>query len=186
MTKNFTILTLLFGLTFFESCGQSLKPNPADKFLDFLNLYQVDSLQTLLSDNFQLKRTYTTYTNDKKSFIEKYVPNSKNFNAVYKILKTSSSGQTTDFLVEDQSDFLKYLNIDNPKWKVQVVANGQEKIELVTIDTTKNYRTYLTQTKEKGEQFENWLKQKYPDETQEQLYNTAGLLTKRLKEYSTK
>ncbi len=186
MTKNFTILTILLGLTCFVSCGQNSRTNPADKFLSFLNRYQVDSLQTLLSDNFQLKRTYTTYTNDKKSFIEKYVPNSKNLNAAYKVLTTIQNGQTTDFLVEDQSDFLKYLGIDNPRWKVQVTTNEQEKIVLVTIDTTESHQAYLTQTKEKGEQFEKWLKQKHPGETQEQLYNIAGLLTQRLKEYSTK
>lgn len=186
MTKNFTILTLILELAFFESCGQNSKPNPADKFLNFLNHYQVDSLQTTLSENFQLKRTYTTYTNDKKSFIEKYVPNSKNLNATYKVLTTTQSGQTTNFLVEDQSDILKYLHIDNPKWKIQVTINEQKQIELVTIDTSGSYHAYLSQTKLKGEQFENWLKQKYPDETQEQLYNTAGLLKKRLKEYSSK
>lgn len=186
MTKNFTILALLLGLTCFVSCGQNSKFSTADKFLSYLNHYQVDSLQTLIADNFQLKRTYTTYTNDKKSFIEKYVPNSKNFNGTYKILKSTRSGQEVDFLVEDQSDYLKYLSIDFPKWKIQVITNRQGKVEHVTIDTTENYQTYLTQTKEKGGQFESWLKLKYPDETHEQLYNTAGLLTQRLKEYSKK
>lgn len=186
MTKNFIILTLVFELAFFMSRGQNSQPYPADRFLHFLNHYQLDSLQALLADNFQLKRTYTTYTNDKKSFIEKYVPNSKNFNATYKVLTITQKGQTTDFLVLDQSDFLKYLNIANPKWKMQVITNGEEKIKLVTIDTTESYRAYLIQTKEKGAQFEGWLKQKYPGETLDQLYNTAGLLTKRLKEYSTK
>ena len=186
MTKNSTILTLLFGLLFFVGCGQKLKPNPADKFLNFLNNYQVDSLQTLVADNFQLKRTYTTYTNDKESFINKYVPNSKNFSGKYKILNTTKSEQTTNFLVEDQSDYLKYLNVDYPKWKVQIITNGQEKIESMTIDTTENYQTYLIQTKENCKQFESWLKQKYSNETNEILYNTIGLLTQRLKEYSTK
>ena len=186
MTKNSTILTLLFGLTFFVSCGQTSKPNPADKFLDFLNNYQVDSLETLVADNFQLKRTYTTYTNDKKSFIDKYVPNSKSVNGKYKILKATNSGLTTDFLVEDESDYLKYLNIEYPKWKVQIITNGQGMIENMTVDTTENYQTYLTQTKEKGEQFDSWLKLKYPNETDETLYNTTGLLIQRLKEYSTR
>jgi hypothetical protein len=186
MTKNTAILTLLLGLSFIVACGQSSKTKPSEKFIAFLNNYQVDSLQILVADNFQLKRTYSTYANDKKSFVETYVPNSKNFNAKYKIIKSTNSGQTTDFLVEDQSDYLKYLNIDYPKWKVQIVTNEQEKIERMTIDTTENYQTYLKQTKVKGEQFESWLKQKYPDETNEILYNTTGLLTQRLKEYSTK
>lgn len=186
MTKNSTILTLLLGLTFFVSCAQNSKTNPAGKFLEFLNSYQIDSLQVLISDNFQLKRTYSPYSNDKKSFIDRYVPISKNFNAKYKIIKTTYSEQTTVFLVEDQSDYLKFLNIGYPKWKIQFVINGQDKIERMTIDTTENYQVYLTQTKEKSEQFESWLKQKYPGETNEILYNTTGLLTQRLKEYSSK
>lgn len=186
MTKHSTIFTLLLGLTFFVSCGQNLKSNTADKFLNFLNNYQIDSLRAVLADNFQLERTYTTYTNDKNSFIDKYVPNSKIFNAKYKIIKRNNSGRTTEFLVEDQSDYLKYLDIDYPKWEIKIAANGQEKIENMTIDTTENYQTYLTQTKKKGEQFESWLKQNYPDETNNILYSTTGLLTQRLKEYSTK
>ena len=186
MTKNSIILTLLLGLAFFVSCGQNSKPNPADKFLGFLNSFQIDSLQVLVADNFQLQRTYSTYTNDKKSFVGKYIPTSKNLNGKYKIIRATYSGQTTDFLVENQSDFFKFLNIDYPKWKVQIVTNGQEKIERMIIDTTENYQAYVKQAKEKGEQFESWLKQKYPDETDEILYNTTGLMTQRLKEYSTK
>ena len=162
------------------------KTNPADKFLKFLNNYQIDSLQVLIADNFQLKRTFSSYSSDKKSFVDRYVPTSKNFNAKYKIIKAIYSEQTTEFLVEDQSDYLKYLNIDYPKWKVQIVTNGHKKIERMTIDTTANHQAYLTQAREKSEQFESWLKQKYPNETNEILYNTTGLLTQRLKEYSTK
>jgi hypothetical protein len=184
MTKNFSIPTLLLGLTFLVSCGQNSRLKPAEKFITFLNNYQADSLQILVADNFQLKRTYSTYANDRKSFLGNYFQDSKNINAKYKIIKSTNSGQTTEFLVEDQSDYLRYLNIEYPKWRLQVVTNGQEKIESMTIDTTENYQTYLTQAKIKGEEFEKWLKQKYPDEAGNLLYNTTGLFPKRLKEYS--
>jgi hypothetical protein len=186
MKRNSSILILLLGLSFLVSYGQNLKPNPANKFLFFLNNFQVDSLQTLLADNFQFIHAYTTDTNDKAYFINKYVPISKNFNGKFRIIKATDGRQITDFLVEDQSDYFKYLNIDYPKWKIQIITNGQEKISCMTIDTTEYYQTYLTQTKKKGKQFERWLKKKYPDETNEILYNTSGLLIQRLKEYSTK
>jgi transposase len=186
MTKKPTVLTLLLGLTLLTSCGQNSKYNPANKFLDFLNNYQVDSLQTLVADNFQLKRTYNPVTSDKKSFIEKYIPNSKNFKGKFKILKTTTKEQATQFIVEDQSDYMKYLHIDYPKWKIEIIATEQNKIASMTIDTTKNYQSYLKQVKEKGGEFENWLKFKYPNETHDTLYATEGLLIKRLKEFSNK
>jgi hypothetical protein len=186
VTNKLTILTLLFGLTFFVSCAQSSKPKLADKFFKFLNDYQTDSLQALVADNFQLKRTYATYANDKKSFIEKYVPTSKNFNGKYKILSKKNNGAITDFLVEDQSDYLKYLNIVYPKWKIKITVNEESKIETMLIDTTKNHQVYLTQAKVKGGMFDKWLKLKYPSETTDILFNTPGLLLQRLKEYSKK
>lgn len=184
--KTSSILILLLGLTFFVSCGQNLKPKPADKFLEFLNNYQVDSLQILVTDDFQLNRTYTTYKNDKKSFFDEYIPISKNFNGKYKILKTNHNELTTEFLVEDQSDYFKYLNIDYPKWKIILTTTNKDKIVGMTIDTTKSYQTYLSQIKQKSENFESWLKTNYPDETNDILYSTTGLLTRRLKEYAKK
>lgn len=171
---------------FFVSCGQNSNPNVAQKFLAFLNNYQIDSLDILVADNFQLKRTYTTYTNDKLSFIEEYIPAVENHKGMYRILKTTANGPITDFLVEDQSDYLKYLIIPYPTWKIQIMANSKEKIESMIIDTTENYPAYLIEAKEKGHQFEEWMKGKYPAETNEILYKTKGLLIQRLKEYSNK
>ncbi len=186
MVKNSTILILILELIFFVSCGQNSNLNVAQKFLAFLNNYQTDSLHNLVADNYQLKRTYTTYTNDKLSFIEEYIPTVENYKGKYRILKTTANGPITDFLVEDQSDYLKYLIIQYPKWKIQITANGKEKIESMIIDTTDNYQDYLIQAKEKGHQFDRWMKEKYPDETNDILFKTKGLLIQRLKEYSNK
>lgn len=184
MTKNSFILILFICLTTC-SCAHRLKSTP-DKFLDFLNNYQTDNLRVLVADSFQLQRTYITYKNDKTSFIEEYVPNSKNFNGKYTVLKATYNKQTTEFLVKDQSDYLKYLDIDYPKWKIILTTNSKGKISSMTIDSTESYQTYLLQVKQKDENFESWLKVNYPNETKENLYSTTGLLTKRLKEYAEK
>ena len=186
MKKKSTGLAFLCGLVFFVSCGQDSKPGTADKFLAFLNNYQADSLELIVADNFELRRTYSKHVDNKRSFIDTYVPVSKNFNGKYNIIKTTNSRNTTDFLVEDQSDYLKYLHIANPKWKIKIISNKQNKIESMLLDTTTDYQVYVSQAREKSGPFESWLKMKYPDDKMETLYNTPGLMTQRLKEYSTK
>jgi hypothetical protein len=166
------------------ACGQS-RPNASDKFFEFLNSYQEDSLRNILTDDFQLNRTYTTYSNDKSSFLDEYVPNSKAYNGKYKILKVISEIEPKQFLVEDQSDYFKYLNVDYPTWKITIYTKDN-KINLVSIDTTDTYKKYLANIKIADELFMTWLKSNYPDITQEMLYNQEGLLANRLKEYAEK
>ena len=161
-------------------------PKTAEVFLTYLNNYQIDSLQMLITDSFQINRTYTSISHDKSTFINKYVPNSKNNNGKFNIIKSNTIGNVTEFLVEDQSDYLKYLDIEFPQWIIKIKVNEQNKVENMTIDTTKNYNDYMTQTKEMGNKFESWLTEKYPNETIEILFNTEGLLTQRLKEFSSK
>jgi hypothetical protein len=97
----------MFSLT---ACAQNVT-SPAGKFLSFLNDYQKDSLQNLITNDFQLKRTYTKYDNDKSSFLDKYLPNSRAYNGKYIILSVISDIEPKKYLVEDQSDYLKYLNV---------------------------------------------------------------------------
>ncbi|MCZ4245302.1 hypothetical protein [Pedobacter punctiformis] len=184
MTKHSTILTLIFGFIFFVSWGQNPKPTPADRFLNFLNNYQIDSLRVIVADNFELQRTYTKYINDKKSFLENYVPQSKVFNGKYKILKRAENKYETEYNVQDQSNYLKYLKITYPKWKIKILTNHKNMIEHMLIDTTGNYQLYLTQLKQKTKKFEKWVSQKHPTEYLKDIYANERRLTTLLKEYS--
>jgi|LakMenEpi03Aug12_release.lakeMendotaPanAssembly.Ray.scaffolds.fasta_scaffold372531_2 hypothetical protein len=184
MTRKLTYSSFLFLIVTLTACGQS-RPNASDKFFEFLNSYQEDSLRNILTDDFQLNRTYTTYSNDKSSFLDEYVPNSKAYNGKYKILKVISEIEPKQFLVEDQSDYFKYLNVDYPTWKITIYTKDN-KINLVSIDTTDTYKKYLANIKIADELFMTWLKSNYPDITQEMLYNQEGLLANRLKEYAEK
>jgi hypothetical protein len=182
MTCKLIYTTFLLLLVTLTAWGQSQK-NISDIFFEFLNSYQKDSLQNILTDDFQLNRTYTTYSNDKSSFLDKYLRNSKAFNGKYKILKVISENEPKQFLVEDQSDYLKYLNVDYPTWKITIFTKNN-KINMVTIDTTETYEKYSANIKIADEIFMNWLKSNYPNVSQEMLYNEEGLLAKRLKEHA--
>lgn len=179
-------ISSLIALTcmLFTSTALTQSPNtPAHKFITFLNHYEIDSLQILLTDDFLLDRTYTYFTNSKSSLLDQYLPHSKNLNGKFKILKTLSDTEPVQFLVEDRSDYLKYLNIDCPSWKIAISIRG-EKVYRATIDTTQSYQKYLADLKVKDAAFTRWLLDKHPDEPQEILYNTKGLLIRRLKEFS--
>ncbi len=183
MTKRISYLITITCLLFTSTAPAQNSNTPAHKFLTFLNHYETDSLQILLSDDFQLRRTYTDYSNDKFSLLDQYLPHSKNFNGKFKILKTLSEADPVQFLVEDRSDYLKYLKMDSPTWKMSIFTMG-DKVQHVTIDTTQTYQKYLADLKVKDAAFGRWLLQKHPDDTQEILYNTKGLLIRRLKEYA--
>lgn len=157
--------------------------SPADKFFDFLNNYQIDSLRNLITEDFQIKRTYTTYSNDRLSFLEQYIPDSKALNGGYTVLKVTDDIEQKQFFVLDQSDYLKCLKVDYPIWKM-IITTEHDKVKQVTIDTTDMYQEYVTQVKVADEKFADWLKVKYPRDNKERLYTHCGLLIKRLEEYS--
>lgn len=183
MRKVYIILLLVTGLNQLYCYGQASGSAAVHKFFAFVNNYQVDSLQSLLTDDFQLRRTYTSYGHDKRSFLENYIPQSKNFNGKFSIVSVIPKQQVASVLVEDQSDYLNYLRIDFPKWEFQLSMNERGQIVKATIDTTTGYELYLKQVVEKSQRFEEWLKQTYPGESNTSPQD-SGLLLRRLKEYA--
>lgn len=174
---------LMLLLTLFACGKEDSNSTPAHRFISFLNEYEADSLDKLLTEDFKLVRTFADYSNDKASLLDRYLSHSKNFNAKYKILKTLDNGNPVRFLVEDQSDYLKYLGIHPPTWEISVLTEG-DKVHKVTIDTTDAYHAYMSELRSKGSAFDLWLKETYPEEAGEILISTEGLMVKRLKEYS--
>jgi uncharacterized protein YdhG (YjbR/CyaY superfamily) len=53
----------------------------------------------------------------------------------------------------------------------------------MVLDSTNYYHQYVEDSKLKSGQFHDWVKEKYPDETDEIRSQTPGLLQKRLNEY---
>lgn len=53
----------------------------------------------------------------------------------------------------------------------------------MVIDSTNYYTQYVEESKLKGNPFHDWIKEKYPEETDEMRSQTTGLMEKRLDEY---
>lgn len=177
-------LKILLLLLSFKVLGQCI-PTDASKFFNFLNVYQKDSLEALLHEDFQLLRTYAKYTNNKFTFLNNYLTYSKAYNGKFKILQVINDKEPYQILVEDQSFYLKYLHVEYPIWKFNI-SSKDEKINLVIIDTIDGYQKYLTSIKVADDNFSVWLKMHYPLEEKDELIKQEGLLLKRLQEFSEK
>jgi hypothetical protein len=154
-----------------------------EKFIYFLNAYQTDSLQNLITNKFELIRTYSNLRNDRNTFLQDYVSASKAYNGKYEILKIINNSKPRKFLVEDKSDYFKYLKIENPTWVFTIFLNGN-KIQKLNIDSTKGYSKFQSDIRRKNMDFDSWVKEKHKDITLENITKSDGLLFKLLKEYS--
>lgn len=179
--KRISIYTF-FLLLVLISCTK-IRQSAAEKYFVFFNNNQKDSLQQLLTDDFQLQRTFTSYSNDRNSFFDTYLPNVKAVHGKYNILQVISEVEPKQFLVEDESNYFTYLNIKNPSWKITIATIGN-KVNRVTIDTTEKYHQHAMEMRVKHDAFTAWLKSNYPEETEQNLMKSEGLLTERLKDYA--
>jgi hypothetical protein len=163
-----------------HSANHSLERN----FLDFVNNYQGDSLNNILAEDFQLTSPNTVSNNiNKKTFLGEYLKTTKAFNGKYNIIKVVSENEPKTFLIKDQSDYLKFLKVESPIWKITITKNDDSKIKEVRMDTTTNFNEYVTNIQTKEQLFNNWLKKNYPKETLEILHDNDYLLLKRMKSY---
>jgi hypothetical protein len=183
MKRSSAIAILIVSLLIIDSCTQKTTSIPSPSFFNFLNTYQADSLQTLLADNFKIKRTFAIEKTDRIHFFEYHIPVSSNINSKFKVLKFEISGKSEKYLIEEESDFIKLLDIDHPRWIITLIKDSSNKIETAIFDTTDTFRKYLNQSEAKGRGFFKWLEHSFPVETTDSLYATRGLMRKRLIEY---
>ena len=177
---------LLFGVISI-SCGQKPKLiKDPDSFLEYLNQYQTDSLENLLADNFQIVRTYTDYKTDRASFFGDYLKRTKAYNGKYKVMDVVTASGAKVYLVEDQSDYIDFLKVKPPTWKIKIDRNSESKVFLVTMDTTETFAKYSRDMLSAEAHFDKWLEQSHPGETLEILHQDDKLLFGRLKEFSDK
>jgi hypothetical protein len=179
-------LLLPFLMTTTLLCSGTVTKAQQDEFITLVNNYRADSLEKKIAKNFHIKRTYTRYTTDRHTFLGEYIQKSKAFNGKYIITKIISTGEPKILLAEDHSDYLKYLRVRFPLWKITISRNAEKKIEEVTFDTTETFSSYSLDIKAKEASFKRWLSAKYPAETLEQLHKNDKLLFDRLRTYYNK
>jgi hypothetical protein len=177
--KSF-FFALFIAIKFVSHAQSDLKC--AEKFISLLNDYDSTSLDSLLTPDFELKRNFVNYHHDRERFMGKYIMYNRNLKGKFKILETISTKNPVQFVVEDQSVYFDKLQIQYPTWKITLYVKKQQ-IQKMVLDSTNYYHQYVEDSKLKGGQFNDWVKEKYPNETDEMRSQTPGLLEKRLNEY---
>lgn len=171
-----------FVLSRLQLIGQTPESTP-EKFIRFLNNYQVDSLNNLTTNDFRLIENYAKHSFNKKDFLDTFVAQSVAIGGKFKVLQILSKSEPMVFLVEDENFYKDYLEIKTLTWKLTIATSG-EHIRSMTSDTTSGYSKYLHDFIKKHDVFLKWLKKSYPGESEESLYDDkTGLLEQRLNEY---
>ena len=174
-------MIVLFCLMFGFAEGQQSVTVIHD-FFRFTNAYRAEKLAPLVAEDFEMKRTYAAAKHDKNTFLYSFIPGSKACHRKYKVLKTLANNAPRQFLVEEQSDFLKYFGIDSPTW-IFTIVTADNLIQHVNVDTNETYRPYRTALQRAHAPFLDWLQANYPWEYQTDRYFEAGRLSRRLREY---
>jgi hypothetical protein len=155
-----------------------------ERYIYFANACNKDSLDKILANDFTLKRNFTTFTNNKESFLDSYLRNTSRVHGRFDILSKTSQGNPEVFLVENSSDVFTYLLDYKPKWQLSVHTNKNNFIDIVQIDTVAGYSHFKQTFDFVQARFDKWLSLAHPGETNNSLIgDTTDLYTKRLMEF---
>lgn len=135
--------------------------NTADKFLIYLNNYQKKELEAIITPDFKFKREFASKTTDRQEFLNNYLKDSKTLMAKFRVIYQYNEKNQGFYVVEDQSLYLKLLDVKFPQWKMTITTSG-EKVSEVTLAPTEDYDNYITEMGSKGEKFNSWMNKNYP------------------------
>lgn len=166
------ILLSFCCLIFVVSCQQKKRPL-AERFFDYLNTYQTDSLEMLLSDDFQLESSSINIKTNKATVLTAAEEGKKN-KLTYKVIESKND----EFTVEHQSDVYKYLGATNPVCKYKFTSKG-DYITYIFLDDKES----VDQLTPKYEAFENWLYERHSEEELAKWLNTDGFWMSSAQEY---
>ena len=173
---------LFYGLSvLFYSCKRKESADMA--YIRLANSYDTVGLKTLLSEDFVIERTYSTYKNDLVSFLRQYIPNAESANGKMHVIDRKLVATVPELIVRNSSDIFSFLQIVEPEWKLRFYMNETGKINKLVIDTTEAYHSYSMDVDEKEDRFEHWLNLKYPGESIALLVKSKEKLKARLREY---
>ncbi|MFN8289939.1 MAG: hypothetical protein U0U70_06770 [Chitinophagaceae bacterium] len=161
-----------------------VKESCEERFLRLLNTFHLDSLEQITTENFTLFESYVNHTWTKRGFLDTFVTQSKSINGTFHFIRRmqSQAGSVT-FLVEDKSDYIRYLRPrEKLKWALTIYSD-HNRVSGLRSDSTSGFRHFMDDFKNLHDAFSAWLKETYPDENEDQLL-WSNRLRGRLKEYA--
>jgi hypothetical protein len=183
MLFSFVIQSWCVGLALLFNDGHKADC-PERRFFQYVNSYQRDSLNALLTDDFILSRGYTSISSDREDFLDNYLHNSKLYRGQFKIIKVLHKSQPMEFLVKDKTEYLECLNVRYPQWKFTIYTHDN-KIQRAHIDTCVGYSEYVTHIQKREQDFEAWLNKAHSGETINVIREKDNLLISRAKEFAS-
>jgi hypothetical protein len=183
-----TILSFLVTWIFINGCSSPRKKQAltGSDVVRMINHYETDSLQSIMDTVFIMDFDYISFQGNAKTFIGEIMPSSKALEAYYEIIETKKPDNGRfQFIVKDRSAFEKYLDMEPPTMLLTIVINDSNRFEKMFVDSMPGYKQFDKELAKKFKSFDEWLKQKYPDEMlQYLLQDQEGKMIERLKEYS--
>lgn len=149
--------------------------NTADKFLSYLNNYKKKELENIITPDFKFKREFVNKTTDRQEFLHKYLEDSETLAAKFYVIKKYSEKNKDYYVVQDQSLYLKLLDVEFPQWNMTITTTG-EKVSEVTLAATEDYDNYITEVGLKGEKFNSWMKKTHPEVKLEKVTDVSRIL----------
>lgn len=144
------------------------KMNTADKFLDYFNNYQKKELAGIITPDFKFKRKFSKVVTDRKEFLNKYLEDSETLIAKFEVISKPEGKNQNYYVVEDQSQYLKLLDVQFPKWNM-TITTAAGKVSQVMLAPTEDYDNYVTDLASKTEQFNAWMQENHPEVNLEKL-----------------
>lgn len=138
------------------------KMSTADQFLSYFNNYQKKELAGMLTPDFKFKRKFSTVITDRKEFLNKYLEDSETLIAKFKVIKKPDGKNQNYYVVEDQSQYLKLLDVKFPKWNM-TITTAAGKVSQVMLAPTNDYDNYVTELTSKTEKFNSWMNDNHPE-----------------------
>lgn len=159
------------------SCSKvfTQQANTADKFLNYLNDYNKKELESIITPDFQFKREFAKKITDRKEFLNKYLEDSETLVAKFHVIKKSNEKNPNDYVVKDQSQYLKLLDVKFPTWKMSIATKG-DKVSSVTLAPTEDYDGYIAEINSKTEKFNSWMNEHHSEVNLRNLTDLSQIL----------
>ena len=134
----------------------------SEKFIECLNNYQGKELSKIITADFKIVRTFSNEVTGRAAFLGSYMKDSKSLIAKYKIVERPAGKDKNYYVVLDQSQYLKLLDVKFPTWKMKI-ATIKGKISRVTLEPTADYDAYQEELESKTATFNVWMSENYPN-----------------------